>query len=1041
LHAPKAARLNNALALCTSTLRVAYATAFLEARAARDPSRDADGALGPIAHATDLRGAALDFLALLPSLSASKHPHAGSRRALISAQLLSVTDSCPGESAPATVPEPLPLRTRSLEALGSSSHLCTAALCAGWEIADGVQMWAQVDLGSFSASGRTFIPGPRSPQAPARDWDATEVRTIPATPGGAPVHVYISYGQIVAITSSARLRTSTPPAAGAPARSLLSLPDFIALPRDKEGRPIIPKSRVTALVEAQDAWHHELGQLDQLSSTIVRGLLVMPKVTTPLLRKTFRNHPSWEDDPAAQAALGPIIAKWLAQGVLEYVQWDDRHPVLLQPCGAVPKGTAPFYRLITDARFGNTMYSDWGVTYTSAADLSAALHPRDFTWSADLEDAYHLSVFAGCGGALRPCKRPIIAGDGTVSWIDGYIVGCSPDTCLGGCDKDMSGICISGHVFRFAACQFGQKTAGSPLNSLVLSVARYFARLPTPVHVATWVDDLHFSMRTPDHPPCEGHQSGCPVCTAAYHRAVEAEALWRQKAKALHLPLSAGKGHSVAQGGPFTGVHIDTLRGLYTMLADKLASLRETFACLFAADTVTPRLLARGRGKASHYGCAIPLLAAMCPALTQAIHQAEMAFDLPAPELDSDAAPDFDWDATLHISDRTRAVLRLMLRTIDELGSHGQPIWPVSPAAALGAFRAGQPGFISALVHFSAAQWGMSIRTRPDGPPVPLHGPWDLAHSMFSAPWMSAPAFSEHGAPVEHAHSIALATVLGITAAAAHADLTNHTIIVRVPSTAIAAALRHGSTSDPALQDIILLLQAARLQLRLLHLLFLPAPPTLGAPLTPSQIAETRLDSSAPRLLSLVHSLASSAHHHLTLDLFATTHNAVCPRFFSQFPEHGAEACDAFLQESWSSSHCPWCHRTRPDFVLLFPPHHLVSAAIRRAEHDQAHGIAILPCASTSAWWHTALAASRTAVRRFQPFCRIRCSDSTLLHGSYQPGSRLAVFHFDFWRGTDPRPRPCCHGTYTRGPRTDPAQDHHDVACLHHAWAAGPSDR
>jgi hypothetical protein len=141
----------------------------------------------------------------------------------------------------------------------------------------------------------------------------------------------------------------------------------------------------------------------------------MPKISTPSQRQELRNHPSWEDDTEAQKALGPIIAKWLAQGVLEYVQWDDRRPVLLQSCGAVPKGSAPFYRLITDARFGNTMYSDWGVTYSSAADLPAALQPRDFTWSADLQDAYHLSVFAGCGDALRPCKRPIVQGDGSVT--------------------------------------------------------------------------------------------------------------------------------------------------------------------------------------------------------------------------------------------------------------------------------------------------------------------------------------------------------------------------------------------------------------------------------------------------------------------------------------------------------------------------------------------------------------------------------------------------------------------------------------------------
>ncbi len=57
------------------------------------------------------------------------------------------------------------------------------------------------------------------------------------------------------------------------------------------------------------------------------------------------------------------------------------------------------------ALFGNTMYSYWGVTYSSAADLSAVLQPRDFAWSANLQDAYHLSVFAGCCGTLLPCKQ------------------------------------------------------------------------------------------------------------------------------------------------------------------------------------------------------------------------------------------------------------------------------------------------------------------------------------------------------------------------------------------------------------------------------------------------------------------------------------------------------------------------------------------------------------------------------------------------------------------------------------------------------------
>ncbi len=155
---------------------------------------------------------------------------------------------------------------------------------------------------------------------------------------------------------------------------------------------------------------------------------------------------------------------------------------MLQPCWAVPEGTAPFYRLIPDARCGNRMYSNWGVSYTSAAQLSLVLHSCDFSWSAGLEDTYHLAVFHCCGSALRPVKRPIVSGE--VTWVDGFINGCYPASCLGGRYKDMSCLCIDRHVFLFAACQFGHKTAGSQLNSQVMSVARYLAHLPTPVHVA-----------------------------------------------------------------------------------------------------------------------------------------------------------------------------------------------------------------------------------------------------------------------------------------------------------------------------------------------------------------------------------------------------------------------------------------------------------------------------------------------------------------------------------------------------------------------------
>ncbi len=105
----------------------------------------------------------------------------------------------------------------------------------------------------------------------------------------------------------------------------------------------------------------------------------MPRVSAPSQQTVLRNYPSWERDADAKRALGPVIAKWLAPGVLEYVAWNDRLPILLQPCGSVPKGTAPFYRLITDARFANKLYSDWGVPYTTAAQLSSTLYGATFT--------------------------------------------------------------------------------------------------------------------------------------------------------------------------------------------------------------------------------------------------------------------------------------------------------------------------------------------------------------------------------------------------------------------------------------------------------------------------------------------------------------------------------------------------------------------------------------------------------------------------------------------------------------------------------------
>ena len=59
------------------------------------------------------------------------------------------------------------------------------------------------------------------------------------------------------------------------------------------------------------------GTLDAVTRSITRGQLVMPRIAAPSQQTALRNHPSWEKDKDAKRALGPVIAKWLATGVLE----------------------------------------------------------------------------------------------------------------------------------------------------------------------------------------------------------------------------------------------------------------------------------------------------------------------------------------------------------------------------------------------------------------------------------------------------------------------------------------------------------------------------------------------------------------------------------------------------------------------------------------------------------------------------------------------------------------------------------------------------
>jgi hypothetical protein len=112
-----------------------------------------------------------------------------------------------------------------------------------------------------------------------------EHRVVRGCEGEADMTLFLVGGVIAALVSEKRLRSQWLEEACRAAGCLESLPDFIALPRDEYGRPIIPTiiptSRVTALVEARDAWASEPGTLDAVTRLITRDQLVMPRVSAP----------------------------------------------------------------------------------------------------------------------------------------------------------------------------------------------------------------------------------------------------------------------------------------------------------------------------------------------------------------------------------------------------------------------------------------------------------------------------------------------------------------------------------------------------------------------------------------------------------------------------------------------------------------------------------------------------------------------------------------------------------------------------------------
>lgn len=983
---------------------------------------------------------------------------------------------------------------RARGCLATFAHVQTAfsgALAAGWPWRLALNLFASLGKGRLVCGGTLFVTEAGDLLTEERiqkgDWLVSD---LGGTPGaGPPLQIHFSDAAILFVASRASLQVEAPvrPTRRARAASgtsdgvvpvrrtysgTLWLPPYVRLPR--EGPPgkerlVVPRDLTVSIVERRHEWLRLIPNMDGVTRACVFGKMTYPRSVWRVRPSWKPNHASWEQNEEAKRMLGGKLALWFLSGALEYIRPGLPPPVIVEPIGQVPKKGPDKYRLITDAREGNESIEDWGVHYFSARDLAMGLSPKAIVCGSDFADAYHISKFGGCTGELvwtwgvvnvdrvypgdprYPTLEEAIPGPGqdgpgdpiemlVFGWR--LVVGCSPETCMGTCDKAMNGMEFDGCLARWAAAHFGQKPAGSPLNSCGLCLLRYIAtRRPPPGERrgassntglgVLWVDDVTLWRPVPLHGACLGLEGNCPVCLAALPGAERMEADWIELCTRLGVRLNMDKRQWCAQRVEFAGFLFDTLRGLLRILPDKLAKLLAALAEWLAATCVTPRELDSLRGRVLHYSAAIRHLRVHATALGRFVGP-----------VDDDA-----YDRPVAVTDEMRQLGGEVVDVIERYHDRGMPLWPPVASTLYRLMldqRAGAPVF--------ALTWDAS----PDGWAALLRW-WDLDQAGGEPRTQLLVGTWPPGAEVaEQAHREALAAPLALEAACARVALGGMVGIFRNDAAAAIGALRKGCSKSAVMHDAARRFNRVCAREDIDPLLWHVSGLRLveegidgasrgGTDFGPDANVESVLGPRATDALwERIRQAAASAGWAVTIDLFASAANARAARFCSRFPEPHAEAFDAFSVLSWAHSRCPQCGQWHAEVAYAFPPPAMVRATVRKAMADGARILLVVPVAILAPYWHKLVAASvLTRHPAKDGFVRIKHAHRYLTDAAGYEPRELAIFACDFSAlAPDHSPpggaTPPCAGAFARRPRhrCGSADDLRDRLALREAMEA-----
>jgi hypothetical protein len=155
--------------------------------------------------------------------------------------------------------------------------------------------------------------------------------------------------------------------------------------------------------------------------------------------------------------------------------------------------------------------------------------------------------------------------------------------------------------------------------------------------------------------------------------------------------------------------------------------------------------------------------------------------------------------------------------------------------------------------------------------------------------------------------------------------------------------------------------------------------------------------------------LTQSVKLGISVDMFASSCNAVVPRFMSWTAEQDNEREDAFSARSWDVSLCPQCGKEHREIGFYFPPNNLEDTVVRRARSDGARGWFLVPNSAKAGFWQCL---TREAKVRYHDIA----SGSAFAHAGSRKMGLHSLFFVDFAEAADALAPPC-HGAGLRRPR------------------------